>query len=101
MREFARIDRINSLLGTLWKYHPDLRYFQFVSWVQYEFSKAHNNYGRVEIQYRGQHGQPEKFATVDLFNLEDDRLETWLTRQIQLSEQGKGPSSFYMPDRMK
>jgi uncharacterized protein YihD (DUF1040 family) len=30
MREIERIDRILSLMGELWKKHPDYRFYQFL-----------------------------------------------------------------------
>jgi len=58
MRDTARIDNLMRILTENWKKYPDMRFFQFVSWVEQQAK--------------------EQFDIDDLFFLEDDLAEQML-----------------------
>lgn len=46
MREKARIQRILSLLETIWKQQSDVRFNQLISNLQYMYSDQKGGYGK-------------------------------------------------------
>jgi len=66
MRDPARVRRITLLIQDIWEKHPDLRYFEVISWLEQKYSKQH---------YKFDH---ENGKRVNLFDLEDSHLEKFL-----------------------
>jgi len=69
MRDPRRIKRILARLETLWTYYPDMRFFQFIAWVESVARK-------------------DKRTPADLFYLEDYDLEILLAEKFT----GKNPT---------
>ncbi|MFT6502563.1 MAG: hypothetical protein ACJASQ_002690 [Crocinitomicaceae bacterium] len=70
MREAERIDRILSQLKKEWEKHQDVRLFQLLFKLQYDY--ANNNEGQGKVD--GENGQ----VSFDNYSLEDDELEEFL-----------------------
>jgi hypothetical protein len=83
MREVERIERILDLLKQIWIKQPDSRFMQMMDNISWNYSAANNDYGR-ETAYskwetpKGDVIFNKDFAIVDLFHLEDDKLEVFL-----------------------
>ena len=71
MRERERIDRILTQLNAEWEKHQDVRFFQLLFKLQYDYANQHNGSGRVEDEKTGGLG-------FDNYYLEDDELEKFL-----------------------
>lgn len=80
MRDPTRVRRISSLIQQLWERYPDLRYFQLVAWLESAFAREHPQWARTLPS------QESGGSVVDLFNLEDEVLECWLTDLLQQTE---------------
>lgn len=78
MRDPKRIKRMLSLIGELWKKKPDMRFFQLINWIEYEFSKQNNGFGHRRVFEKDSHNLEQPFSYMDLFYLEDDKFETFL-----------------------
>lgn len=63
MRDPARIYRVMFKIETLWVKHPDLRFFQFMTWLKWSMIK-------------------ENYIDIDPFSLEDDILEKILDKML-------------------
>lgn len=82
MRSPERIARITHLIQELWmdKY-TDMRYFQLINFLSFEYSRRNNNKGRLTLtqkEYVGAHILEQDYAIIDLFHLEDDVVEKFL-----------------------
>jgi len=77
MREFERISRVMKLIEQLWSLDPDQRFLQLISNLESSYSKDNNNKGLIEYE-KIENGVPWKYRYIDLFNLEDDKLERYL-----------------------
>lgn len=77
MREFERINRVMKLIEQLWILDPDQRFLQLISNLQSSYSKDNNNKGLIEYE-QIENGVPWKYRYIDLFSLEDDKLERYL-----------------------
>lgn len=82
VREPERITRIISKIQTIWSKYPDLRFFQFILWIEHEFSKQHRNYGKKVLIEKDQYGIEMPLTVINLFNLEDDKFENFLDQLI-------------------
>lgn len=78
MRDPNRINRIMLLIHQVWQKQPDMRFFQLLSWIEFEYSKSNNDFGRRELIYREQSGFETNYPVIDLFYLEDDQIENFL-----------------------
>lgn len=90
MREFARIERIVSLVTKIWRKYPDLRFNQLIDVLSWNYA---NKNGGKYIEYAYSKFENEKgvqflkdVANVDLFYLEDDKYEQFLIEYLQLIE---------------
>jgi hypothetical protein len=83
MREPERIERILDLLKQIWIKQPDSRFLQMISNIEWRYSDANNDAGK-EYSYskwetpRGDVIFNKDVTSVDLFYLEDDKLELFL-----------------------
>jgi hypothetical protein len=83
MRNPERIERILNLLKQIWIKQPDSRFMQMMDNISWNYSANNNDYGR-ETGYskwetpKGDVIFNQDFAIVDLFYLEDDKLEKFL-----------------------
>jgi hypothetical protein len=83
MREPERIERILDLIKQIWIRQPDSRLMQMISNISWNYSAANNDYGK-EYSYskwetpKGDVIFNKDVADVDLFYLEDDKLEKFL-----------------------
>lgn len=86
MRDPARIDEILNQLSRIWKAHPDFRFNQLLYILQSEFSEANKGYGKVESE------EVDGFKKVgfDLFNVEDESFQKYLTKTLDSGSWGKG-----------
>ncbi|SHK08040.1 hypothetical protein SAMN02745181_3208 [Rubritalea squalenifaciens DSM 18772] len=78
MRDPARIERILLLIQEIWQRDPDMRFQQLIYVLQNKYSQTNSGYGIItETAEDGfQH------TGFDMFNLEDDDLERFLTKFI-------------------
>jgi hypothetical protein len=83
MRNPERIERILDLLKQIWIKQPDSRFMQMMSNISWNYSAANNDYGK-EYSYskwetpKGNVIFNKDVVDVDLFYLEDDKLEQFL-----------------------
>lgn len=82
MRNPERIARITRLIQELWlEKYTDMRYFQLINFLSFEYSRRNNNKGRLNLtqkEYVGDHVLEQNYPIIDLFHLEDDVLEEFL-----------------------
>jgi uncharacterized protein YihD (DUF1040 family) len=85
MRDPKRIDRIMKHINEIWTKLPDMRFYQIISMLEHEYSKANNDFGRKDLIYKERIGSSldamiieNPHPIVDLFYLEDDVLEKFL-----------------------
>ncbi|GAB5418846.1 MAG: hypothetical protein Crog4KO_01730 [Crocinitomicaceae bacterium] len=70
MREFDRIERILDQIKMEWEKHQDLRLFQLLYKLQFDYANSNNGRGKIE-------GKEGKIG-FDNFYWEDDELEEFL-----------------------
>lgn len=83
MKEFRdpkRIDRIMNLINEIWQQHPTMRFFQLLDWLEHEYSKRNDGFGRREGYEIDEKSITQPFATIDLFYLEDQEFEAFLLK---------------------
>lgn len=79
MRDPERIERIMGMVQEIWKHEPDMRFFQLMAVLESRYSKANNAFGRRELfEKEESRGILFPYNIVDLFHLEDDKLEAFL-----------------------
>ncbi|AIF45123.1 hypothetical protein [Virgibacillus sp. SK37] len=84
-RDPNRINRILYLLQVIWKLNPDMRFFQLVDSLQYKYSSENNNFGlRKGFELDSKADRPMSY--IDLYYLEDERLEEFLRDFIDKNE---------------
>jgi hypothetical protein len=83
MRDPARVRRITALIQELWEQRPDLRYFQLISWLEHEYSKQNNLFDKGDLIDKDEKNFEMPIDAVDLFHLEDDKLERFLKQMIK------------------
>ncbi|RYM01476.1 hypothetical protein EWH99_12180 [Sporolactobacillus sp. THM7-7] len=77
-RDLARISRILSLLRGIWECHPNMRFFQFLEWIEHEYSSNNNEFGKRKGHEVNENGLTQPISFVDLFYLEDKDFEEFL-----------------------
>jgi hypothetical protein len=88
MREPERIERILDLIKQIWIIQPDSRFMQMMSNISWNYSAENNNAGK-EYSYskwetpKGDVIFNYDVASVDLFHLEDDKLEEFLQKFLK------------------
>jgi hypothetical protein len=87
MREPKRIQRILSLLDTIWQQQPDVRYNQLVSNLQYMYSAQNEGYGKRKATEKWDSGEVET-TYLDFFYIEDDEWEAFLESVIKNENNG-------------
>jgi nuclear transport factor 2 (NTF2) superfamily protein len=86
MRDPARIERILNLIKQIWTMQPDSRFMQLISNISWNYSSDNNdafktyNYSKWVINEKIIFSKD--VAHVDLFNLEDDKLEAYLEEYL-------------------
>ena len=83
MRKVERIFSINSLVKELWESQPDMRFFQLLDWIEWEYSKQNDRFGQQHLFKRDSYQVEEPFSYIDLFYLEDEQLESFLKRFVE------------------
>ena len=83
MRKVERIFSINSLVKELWESQPDMRFFQLLDWIEWEYSKQNDRFGQQHLFKRDSYQVEEPFSYIDLFYLEDEQLEGFLKRFVE------------------
>ncbi|MED3562318.1 hypothetical protein [Bacillus xiapuensis] len=82
MREPERIKRVLNLLQQIWELQPDSRFMQMISNIQWNYSADNNDAGKEYSYSKWETPKGIIFnkdvANVDLFYLEDDKLEEYL-----------------------
>lgn len=87
MRDPQRITIAVNLIQKVWEKYPDSRFFQLVSWLEWEYSKQNGGFGQQNVlkplgEKDNRLGVTGNVYTtvkeVDLFNLEDDLLIPFL-----------------------
>jgi len=81
MREYERIDRILELVRQMWLQDPDSRFLQLISNIESYYSIDNDGEGLVEYTEL-ENGVPWSYRYIDLFNLEDDKLELYLQEKL-------------------
>ena len=78
MRDPKRIPEILDLLKQLWEKDQDLRFFQMIYTLQYEYSNQNNNIGKIEIK------EELGYSSVgfDFFSVEDEQLIKLLKEKL-------------------
>jgi hypothetical protein len=88
MREPERIERILELINQIWKLQPDSRFMQMISNISWNYSADNNDAGK-EYSYskwetpKGDVIFNKDVVDVDLFHLEDDKLEKYLEGYLE------------------
>lgn len=82
MREPERIIRIIDLIKQIWTIQPDSRFMQLMSNISWNYSASNNDYGKEYSYSKWETPKQTIFnldvVDVDLFHLEDDKLEKFL-----------------------
>lgn len=81
MRDVNRIRRILKLIEEQWMKDPDMRFLQMISSLEGQYSRDNNDAGLIEYE-EIENGVPWKRSYVDLFSLEDNKLEMYLRKQL-------------------
>jgi hypothetical protein len=87
MREPERIERILNLIKQIWELQPDSRFMQMISNISWNYSAANNDvykeytYSKWETPKGDVIFNKDK-VSVDLFNLEDEKLEMFLQNYL-------------------
>lgn len=82
MREKERINRIMTLLQTIWAQQPDWRFNQLISNLQHMYSVENEGYGQRMVKEQGPLGDEVKSSYLDFFYLEDDKWEEFLQKMV-------------------
>lgn len=83
MREKSRIQRILSLLETIWQQQPDVRFNQLVSNLQYMYSAQNKEYGKRKMKEQNFLGKEVDSSYLDFFYLEDTEWEEFLKSIVE------------------
>jgi hypothetical protein len=78
MRDPKRIPRILTLLFKIWEQQPDLRFNQLVQNLQSLYSQQNNDFGKRHFYEKNGEISYQNYY-IDLFYLEDDQWEQFLT----------------------
>ncbi|WP_339216991.1 ankyrin repeat domain-containing protein [Ornithinibacillus sp. FSL M8-0202] len=81
-RNPKRIRRIMDLIETIWEENPDMRFFQLMEMLQHKYSSENNNFGRREAIEKESTGYESPVIFIDLFYLEDDSFEAFLSDYV-------------------
>lgn len=87
MRDPSRIERILKLVMQIWQLQPDSRFMQLISNISWNYRSDNNdayktyNYSKWVIDEKIIFSKD--VAHVDLFNLEDDKLEIYLEEYLK------------------
>jgi hypothetical protein len=92
MRDPERIERILDLIKQIWIKQPDSRFMQLMSNITWNYS-AENNDAYKEYSYSKWETPKgilfnKDVVNVDLFHLEDDKLELFLQNYLEKLEEG-------------
>lgn len=89
MREPERIERITNLIMMIWREMPNLRFMQLIDHLQALYNKKHGDIHRVKGYSIDMDGIKNNgydivafrndISYVDLFYVEDDKMEKFLT----------------------
>ncbi|MGY0694076.1 hypothetical protein ACW2QC_15060 [Virgibacillus sp. FSP13] len=82
MREKERINRIMTLLQTIWVQQPEWRFNQLISNLQGMYSAENEGYGQRMMKEQGPLGDEVKSSYLDFFYLEDDKWEEFLQKMV-------------------
>jgi hypothetical protein len=87
MRNLERIERILDLIKQIWIIQPDSRYMQMISNISWNYSAANNDAYKEYSYSKWDTPKATIFnkdvVTVDLFHLEDDKLELFLENYLK------------------
>ena len=87
MREPERIDRILSLIKQIWQLQPDSRFMQMISNISWNYSADNNDAYKQYSYSKWETPKATIFnkdvSYVDLFHLEDDKLEKYLEEYLE------------------
>ncbi|SOB90515.1 hypothetical protein SAMN05880501_101173 [Ureibacillus xyleni] len=83
MREHARIQRILSLLETIWQQQPDVRFNQLISNLQHMYSAQNEGYGKRKMKEQDFLGKEVDSSYLDFFYLEDVKWEAFLDSIVE------------------
>lgn len=78
MRDTSRISRILSLLETIWRQQPDMRFNQLIPHLQDMYAERHHGYGKRNAIEKNSLGLEEKTSYLDFFSLDDKEWEEFL-----------------------
>lgn len=89
MREPERIITLLDLLNEIWQEHPDLRFYQLIEILKYDYINDTGEVGwRKNLQVakaNGNYVYLESHSYIDLFNLEDDKFIDFLKTKLDKS----------------
>ncbi len=77
-RNPERVKAILNLLQEIWESNPDMRFFQLIDLLKYEYSSENNGFGKREGFEIDSKGHKMPISYLDLFYLEDKEFEEFL-----------------------
>lgn len=80
-----------KLVEEQWMKNPDMRFLQLISNLERSYSRDNNDAGLIEYEEL-ENGVPWKRSYVDLFNLEDNKLEMYLRKKLSQGNKSKSGS---------
>ncbi len=83
MRDPKRIPVVMEKVQKIWTAYPDLRFFQFISYLEHKFEEKHPGYKKQNVFEKVDKHFTHPITVIDLFSLEDDRFEKFLDEYIQ------------------
>ncbi|MBT2641740.1 hypothetical protein J7I80_05855 [Bacillus sp. ISL-41] len=86
MREKARIQRILSLLDTVWLQQPDVRFNQLISNLQHMYTVQNEGYGKRKMKEQDFWGKEVDSSYLDFFYLEDTEWESFLESIVEMEK---------------
>lgn len=78
-----------DLLQEVWESNPDMRFFQLIDSIQYEYSSRNNEFGKRVGFERDSKKYKVPISYIDLFYLEDTNFEEFLQEYINEVENRK------------
>lgn len=91
MREIERIERVLGSIKEIWSKNPDMRYMQLLDHLIYRYSECNNDAGKRYFYDKHETDKGVQFTKtmtgVDLFYLEDDKFEEFLSVYLKELEE--------------
>ncbi|MBS4220075.1 hypothetical protein KHA96_17320 [Bacillus sp. FJAT-49711] len=82
-RDQERIKTILNLIFDIWQQHSDMRFFQLLEMVKYQYSSKNNDIGKRTDIGKDEGGIEQPLLFVDLFNVKIEEFESFLKGFLQ------------------